>query len=245
MWQAFLIALQFLTRLPVPAKLQSSPELLGKSVLTYPLVGLVIGGILLILQLLLQSVSATTSLVPAALILLVWVGLTGALHLDGLADSADAWLGGHGDTKRTLEIMKDPYCGPAGVTLVVLVLLIKFAALASILSHSWQAVLWVPVLGRAVVVALFVSTPYARSDGLGAVHAEHLPRTQANVVLLVVAMITLVLLGKAGVVVLLAVLGAGFLLRQLMQKRLGGTTGDTAGALIEITETSALVMLAL
>ncbi len=50
----------------------------------------------------------------AVLVLAVWVGLTGALHLDGLADSADAWLGGYGDRARTLAIMKDPYCGPAG-----------------------------------------------------------------------------------------------------------------------------------
>jgi adenosylcobinamide-GDP ribazoletransferase len=68
----------------------------------------------------------------AALLLTVWVLLSGGLHLDGLADSADAWLGGFGDRERTLTIMKDPRSGPIAVVVLVLVLLLKFCALAGV-----------------------------------------------------------------------------------------------------------------
>ena len=112
MLKPFFIALQFLTRLPIPIYFESGSagngNQLGRSVLFYPLVGLVIGGLLATLQYLLSTFTfgSTYTVVHAAIILTVWVGLTGALHLDGLADSADAWLGGLGDRDRTLAIMK-------------------------------------------------------------------------------------------------------------------------------------------
>src|SRR5690606_7619903 len=73
----------------------------------------------------------------AVLLVMLWAGITGALHLDGLADSADAWLGGQGNRERTLTIMKDPACGPAGVVVLVLVLLGKVAAVATLLAQSF------------------------------------------------------------------------------------------------------------
>ncbi len=92
--QAFLIALQFLTRLPVPAGGEYSPERVGRSLAWYPLVGLLIGLLLWLADWLLPG---QAPLLTAAVLLTLWVGLTGALHLDGLADSADAWVGGLGN----------------------------------------------------------------------------------------------------------------------------------------------------
>jgi len=115
-WQALLIAVQFLTRLPVPFRIDHQPRHIGHSLLYYPLVGLLIGGILLAGAELLQRTSLDTGL-SAALLLTLWVLLTGGLHLDGLADSADAWVGGLGDKQHTLEIMKDPSCGPIRLSL--------------------------------------------------------------------------------------------------------------------------------
>ena len=134
MIKAFFIALGLLTRIPVPKmfhiKEQDSEKLYGWSVLFYPLVGLLIGVLLVLVSWSLSVLSLPSNgLIEAGIILLIWVLITGALHLDGLADSADAWLGGYGDQQRTLEIMKDPYSGPAGVVALVLVLLFKFSAL--------------------------------------------------------------------------------------------------------------------
>jgi adenosylcobinamide-GDP ribazoletransferase len=98
----------------------------------YPAVGLVIG---LILWLVGAVLVATTSLFLAAtLVLVVWVAITGALHLDGVADCADAWVGGLGDRQKVLRILKDPRCGSMAVVSLILLLLTKLAALQLLLA---------------------------------------------------------------------------------------------------------------
>lgn len=239
--KALLLAIQFLTRLPTPALADLAPRDWGRSALAYPLVGLLIGALLAALQFV---ISPSDPLLQAALLLMTWVLLTGGLHLDGLADSADAWVGGHGDRQRTLDIMKDPRSGPAAVSAVVLVLLLKFAALTVLLkANAWPALLAAPLLGRASLLGLLLSTPYVRAGGMGAAIAGHLPRKAALILLLATA------LGIGFVVdgwkALLAVLVIGFLLRRMFLARLGGTTGDTLGASVELTEAAALLALAL
>ena len=170
----FIIALQFLTALPMRIADPPDAKATGNSLLYYPLVGLLIGILLAGLAWLLSDAPA---LVAAALLLTVWVAVTGLLHLDGLADSADAWLGGLGDRERTLAIMKDPCCGPAGVVTLVQALLLKFAALAYLVPNGhWEILIVIPVLGRTAVVWLFLTTPYVRPHGLGGLLANHLPR---------------------------------------------------------------------
>ncbi|MCW9012974.1 MAG: adenosylcobinamide-GDP ribazoletransferase [Gammaproteobacteria bacterium] len=240
----FLIALQFLTRLPVPVTANLQAEELGKSVLYYPLVGLVIGFVLLILTTVLNNQPA---MLVAALLLTVWVLITGGLHLDGLADSADAWAGGHGDSERTLEIMKDPRSGPLAIVVLVLLLLVKFSALFVLLEQQLASLLLIsPVLARAAVPLLFLNTDYVRQNGLGAEMARHLPENRVYVVAIVAFCILplLVDLQSAAVVVLMFV-AVFYLLRRLMIKTIAGMTGDTIGALIEIMEAAVLVALVL
>lgn len=128
-----LIALQFLTSLPIRLPAMPEPEQQGRSLLYYPLVGLLLGALLCLAAFVLDGAPA---LLQAALLLTLWVALTGALHLDGLADSADAWLGGFGDRERTLQIMKDPRSGPVAVVVLVLLLLLKFSALLALLRRN-------------------------------------------------------------------------------------------------------------
>ncbi|MDX1367536.1 adenosylcobinamide-GDP ribazoletransferase [Pseudomonas sp.] len=239
---ALLIALQFLTRVPVRLGGMPAPEQIGRSLLWYPLLGLLIGGLLLGLHLLL---GATPMLLQAALLLAAWVAVTGGLHLDGLADSADAWAGGFGDRERTLAIMQDPRSGPIAVVLLVLVLLLKFAALVTLLdAGAGLLLLLAPWLARGLLPLLFLSTPYVRAGGLGQALAEHLPRRQLPWVLAAHG-VAILLFGWAGLLALL-VTGLMFVcLRWLMLQRLGGTTGDTAGALLELAESAVLVTLAL
>lgn len=240
--RAFWLAVQFLTRLPTP-RLEIDAATRGTSVVFYPLVGLLIGGLLLLVH---WPLATADVALQAALLLLAWVLVTGGLHLDGLADSADAWLGSPGDRERALAIMKDPYTGPAGVVAVVLVLLVKFAALSALLSVSaWEALIAAPLAGRAALVALLLTTPYVRPNGIGAEHAAHLPRALAAGVLVVTAVAVGAGLRWDGLWLLGAVAAMIYGLRFLMLRRLGGTTGDTLGASCEIVEATALVTLAL
>lgn len=238
-----LIALQFLTNLPIRLPGMPLPEEQGRSLLWYPLVGLLIGLVLVCGNWLLDG---SANLLVAAVLLTLWVGMTGALHLDGLADTADAWLGGFGDRERTLTIMKDPRSGPIAVVVLVLLLLLKFAALWVLLgADSGLALLLAPLLGRAALLALFLNTPYVRPGGLGQALAEHLPHDAGQKVLLATALGILLLGGWSGLLALLIAAAVFYLVRRSLMSRLGGTTGDTAGALLELVECAVLVGLAL
>jgi len=240
--QPFLIALQFLTCLPVRLRSMPEPQQVGRSLLYYPLVGLLLGGVLCLLG---MALGNAASPLAAALLLAAWVWLTGALHLDGLADSADAWLGGFGDRERTLAIMKDPCSGPVAVAVLVLVLLLKFVGLWTLLEQdNLLAMLAVPLVGRSAMLGLFLTTPYVRPGGLGQALAEHLPRSGAGMMLGLVVLAG-VLAGITGWIALGVAVVVGVLVRRSLVHRLGGTTGDTAGALLELVECAVLVGLAL
>jgi len=218
------------------------PQAVGRSLLYYPLVGLLLGAMLWLVGAVFENASAP---LLAALLLTGWVALTGGLHLDGLADSADAWLGGFGDRERTLTIMKDPRSGPIAVVVLALLLLLKFVALWTLLAADQRlALLLAPLLGRSALLGLFLTTPYVRPGGLGQVLAEQMPRDTSRIVLGGVVLVCLAL-GSSGWLALAATVGVGWLSRRAMCRRIGGTTGDTAGALLELVECAVLVVLAL
>ena len=236
-----LIALQFLGSLPIRLPAMPTPQQQGRSLLCYPLVGMLFGTLLWLAALLLAG---APPLLQAALLLTLWVALSGALHLDGLADSADAWLGGFGDRQRTLAIMKDPRSGPLAVVVLVLVLLLKFSALHALLeAGEYAALLLAPLLGRSALPALFLCTAYVRPNGIGQALAANLPRVAAQWLLVGVAMACL-LFGSSGLIALLVAAATFASVRRAMLRRLGGTTGDTAGALLELVECAVLVGLA-
>lgn len=237
-WQPLLIAVQFLTIIPVRISTAPAAQTMGQSLLYYPLVGLLLGAILVAISTFGNALSAS---LLAALILACWILLTGALHLDGLADSADAWLGGIGNPDKTLAIMKDPYCGPIAVVTLIIVLLIKFNAIEQlIVTHNTHILFLAPLIARSAVIALFLTTPYVRKQGLGSALAEHLPRRSSWILLSSIVALLLVLPDTHMLGILVAVSLTVWLLRALMLRRLAGTTGDTAGALIEISETVVL-----
>jgi len=251
MMRSFFIALQFLTRIPVRLKDNPTEKQITLSQLYYPLVGLLIGALLILLAWVLQWVlQDVPTMLSTAIILTGWVLISGGLHLDGLADSADAWAGGLGDRDKTLAIMKDPACGPAGVVSIVLLLLLKFAALHALLeaaaSTSFPSlpllvILIAPMLARTIPSLLFLTTPYVRQNGLGSALVTTLPRRGLIFVITVVVASVLLLAGSLGLWLVLTVVFVFALARRLMIHRIGGVTGDTAGAVIEITEMSVLV----
>lgn len=236
---AFFLALSLLTRIPVPPLPSLSDQDFGRSSLVYPLVGLLIG---VILGLPVWLLPQADPLVLAAIVTALWAAITGGLHLDGVADGADAWLGGLGDLEKTHRILKDPLVGAAGAIALVIVLLLKFAALTVLIKHQLIGlIIFAPVLGRNFILLLFLTTEYVRASGLASTTVKTLPEKPAfGLVLVVIGLASL----WAWQGLALALLSF-WLLRRLMLQRLGGCTGDTAGACVEFGEAAWLIGIAL
>ena len=234
----FWIALQFLTTFPVRLSTMPTPQQNAQALLFYPVVGLLIGAILYGITLLLYALPLV---LLSSVILVLWIWLTGGLHLDGLADTADAWVGGFGDKARTLAIMKDPSCGPIGVLSLVIVCLLKWSVLYVLLQEKlYTALMLFPLLGRLVPLFFFLSTDYVREKGLGSQLGQHLARPIAIALLLLTPLVALYW-AWIGVVVLASFYLALWYLRCKFIQRIGGVTGDTIGASIEISELATLL----
>ncbi|MBI0423546.1 adenosylcobinamide-GDP ribazoletransferase [Acinetobacter oleivorans] len=230
----FWIALQFLTVLPIELKTMPTAQQNGRAILFYPLVGLIIGGILFLISCLLVKLPV---LLLTAIIMTLWIWLTGGLHLDGLADTADAWVGGFGDKLRTLQIMKDPSCGPIGVLSLVIICLLKFVLIYVLIEqHQTLFLVFVPVLGRVVPSILFLTTPYVREKGLGRSLTDHFPKKASWIITAVVLLLALYWEWQ-GLIAIICFLISLVYLRHLFIKRIGGITGDTVGAAMELSET--------
>ncbi len=216
---------------------------MARSLLFYPLVGLLLGIVLWALSLLLMQLPP---LLTAAALLIAWVLMTGGLHLDGLADSADAWAGGYGDRQKTLDIMKDPTAGPLAVVVLVLLLIVKFASLAVLLeADAMQWFVCVPVLGRMAVLVLFLTTPYVREQGLASRVEAHFNQRAAQLVLIISLLAILLWLPFTwGLFVMVCAVLLLTGLRQMMMQRLQGMTGDTLGASVELLEAVCVFVLA-
>lgn len=238
--RALITAFVFLTRFPMPKLEEISPQDSGRALAMFPWVGLVIGGMIALVALLLSSLFPPS--IVAALTLIIWVLCSGGLHIDGLADSADGWLSG-ASGERLLSIMKDPHCGSAGVMMVALLLIAKFSALSYLVEqHFFWPLIIAPLIGRAAPLGLFLTTPTVNPSGLAQYFIEHASLKALKISILASLVVcAIVLNGQLGLfcIAVSAVVIAA--LRQLMLSRLGGHTGDTLGATIEVTELCVLI----
>ena len=233
MLNACRLSLQFFTTLPSGIGPYDEADFC-RAVYFYPLVGGIIGSIITLLAWLLpNSMVALNSL----WVLIAWIVLTGGLHWDGLADTADAWFGGNGDKEKTLRIMKDPCAGPIAVLTLFCLCSLKVVALYHILQHhAWHWILLSPIIARTWVLVLLVSTPYAKTSGLGSAFYASLQWQWVLFIVITLIGASVLLLNLAILITWGVTFVIFFLLRQRMLARLQGVTGDTAGALIEIEE---------
>ena len=236
-------AIQFLTRLPLGKVSEYQSSQAGRAVSWYGPTGLIIGVCLVL-------TAWTTSLllpplVVAALLLGIWVVITGALHVDGLGDCGDAWMGGH-NTERMLEIMKDTSCGIGAIVAVVPVLLIKFSALTVLIGKGdWLLLLFAPVLARISLSLVIYYFPYQRVEGLGSRLQESIEPGKMVISIALLSFLLCVvslpgfIYGSIGCAIAFA------MIYRLFIKPIGGTTGDIYGALVEVTEALVLISLVL
>lgn len=236
MW-GFLTALKFLTRIPTGGLLPSKHDL-GRSMWAFPLVGLLLGGVLAGVdwgarRLFGQAVSS-------ALVVVGLAALTGGLHLDGLADTFDGLFSGR-SRERILEIMREGGIGPFGITAICCLLLLKFVFLWQIDSLRWQTIILMPILGRWAMVYLIAGFPYARPQGgMGKSLAESAGVWQLLVASLLAIGASVILLSWPGLLIFALIwLGTGLYGRRIA-KVLGGLTGDCYGAACELTELAVL-----
>jgi len=240
--KSFFIAQTFLTRIPTPKLSKMSEEEISSSVLYYPVIGLCLGLFLVVVAALLSSfVGESAYSVVAAIIVTLWVLITGMLHLDGLADTADGWLGGQGSAEHTLKIMQNPTSGPAGIASIFLILLLKYTAVVTILQSemSYWSLLLAPIVARGVAIALLTYSPIAQSHGL----AFELKKTVfPEIVALILVLIALFVYFTTNFYVILTISILVYAIQHWAIVRLQGLTGDILGLSIEVTEAVFLVL---
>ncbi|MDZ7829590.1 MAG: adenosylcobinamide-GDP ribazoletransferase [Halofilum sp. (in: g-proteobacteria)] len=234
-------AVVFLTRIPVPWHIPDLDARLPRATPWFPVVGLLVGlvgaAVWWLADAYLGRVIAAIAAVAATAL------VTGAFHEDGLADTFDG-LGGSPDRERALAIMKDSRVGTYGALVLLLVLLGRIVALAELHVLAPAALMGAHVLARWSSLPLIRALPYARTDGgTGKPFAGGVTETGLLVATTFTALVTLALWGLEAVVVWIAVVLVSLLLAGWFRRRLGGITGDTLGAVNQLTELVALLAL--
>ena len=242
----FWAALQFLTIFPTPLHHEADTKAFGQSLTYFPLVGLILGAILFGLYYGLSFI--LPALVINALIITTLVILTGAHHLDGLVDTCDGVIAGKSKEER-LAIMSDAKVGAFGIVGAILLLLLKYVSLSS--APILPALLLMPTLSRWTMVSVIFTFPYAKPSGMGLAFkqgANWQRLTIATVIALIIAVGSLKLWGLAlwwGLALMAALWLIIFGIASYFRSRLGGLTGDNYGAINEIAEVLALLLIIL
>lgn len=237
----YFVAFQFLTIIPLPFRVRCEENDLGKSMAIFPVVGLSIGALLVLADFVFSAFfpGGVTDL----LLVVVMTVLTGALHLDGLADVCDG-LAARGDRERFLDVMKDPCTGAVGAVGVALALLLKYQALIAIPDfHKREALLLFPMISRYAQVVCTVGARRARMNGLGALFVGGAGRFELLIATGLTIGIVLAISGMSGLWLLFSAALLTLGLKAYFQRRLGGITGDIIGCVSELNEIVALLLM--
>jgi len=233
--KSFLAALRFLTIVPVPVGAGDEEAHLGRSVPYFPVVGLLIGLAVAMLDSVLTHVFPP--FLSSMLVVIALIAVSGGLHLDGLADTADGFFSSR-PREKMLEIMRDSRTGPMGVAAIVCLIGLKTAAIASIAPDlRWGAILLMPVAGRCAPAVLLALLPYARPEGgLATVFQESRSALNALWAVGMLACVGWVVAGQMGLFATVVSLAGMLAFAAYSHARIGGLTGDTLGAACEIVE---------
>lgn len=232
----FRLAVSFLTIIPAYGNRTAEEKDMASTLYYYPVVGFIIGAVLAGLAWLGHLLRLGWG--ADAIIVVAWIIISGGLHLDGLMDSADGLFSGR-DRERRLEIMKDSRVGAMGGIALVADILLKFALLASIpYPAKLGALLIAPAMGRCVMVYAVLLFPYARSGpGLGKCFGLDVGKQKLLGATLVLVTGTLLTARLPGLGFLMITAVPVSLVALWIGRSLGGHTGDTYGAMCEVTET--------
>jgi adenosylcobinamide-GDP ribazoletransferase len=240
----FLGAIAFYTCIPIPQHWLLTFSGIARWA---PLVGVIIGGLIGLLDLALSSLTMPL-LTRSAIVVGVWVALTGGLHLDGAMDTADGLA--VPDPERRLQVMADSRTGAFGAMTAVIILLLKVAALADVASQRWLVLMLVAGWGRWGQVVAIVRYPYLKLEGKGALHKAALRSLwdafPSLLLLLVCSAVQGLLSPTPWFTVSLTIVGGVAIAVSTgawFNHQLGGHTGDTYGAVVEWTEALLLCLM--
>ncbi len=225
-------ALGLLTVLPVR---YDALRISARALAWYPLVGLLIGGLLVTASALAQFV--LPQLVVAVLVVALWAIITGGLHLDGFADTCDA-LFASATRERRLEILRDVHLGTFGAAGLILLMMLKVATVANAMTAA--SIFLTPILGRWAIV-FAAAFPLARREGMAAMFIAGL--TRREILIATISVIPLCgILGWHGVFAFAGAAVVAALIARFAENRLGGLTGDIYGMICESVEVSVLIL---
>src|SRR5436190_9441520 len=234
MIRRFFIALQFLTRLPVPRALNSSETDIGKAAAFFPLIGVIVGGGAALVFVVLQRLLPLPASVFCAIVFAVFI--TNGFHEDGLADSFDGFGGGW--TKdRVLEIMRDSRIGTYGTLALIFVILGKFTLLLSLpAGQIWRWLVVAHTAARWTILPLCAWLPYARAEGQGKLVAKQVGIPEIITGTFTLLLVFILLPWQAALAAFLMTNLVTLLSGLYFRARLQGMTGDCLGAANQLTE---------
>src|SRR5213593_1811234 len=232
------VAVRYLTIVPLPGPARTSPNALGRAAPWFPVIGLGIGVILVVTERVAELLFPL--LLAGLLTVTAWKLLTGGLHLDGLADCLDG-LGGR-DAAHRLAIMRDSRIGAFGAIGLILFLLLEIGAVVELPPGvRARTLLVVPVIARATPSLLALLFPAAKSEGFGAAFSASVGRRAAPIALAIALLVAATALRSLGVVVLAVALLSAVAVARFVATRVAGITGDVLGAAIEVAELAGLI----
>lgn len=240
--ESIVVAFQFLTRLYLPINVEWNTANLRRSLMWFGLVGAFIGAILAGAMTLFNRFDLIPA-VSAIIILIIWIFITGGMHIDGISDMADGFFSMR-DKEKTLEIMKDSHVGAFGVITIVFLLLIKFEMLKEFIiieKNVWLLIL-PPTIARiaAGLVLSFYET--TKKSGLGYTFHSSNPRIFWAIGFIVTLIISSILNIKSLIFIGIAILASN-LMALWAKKKIGGLNGDIYGAIVETVEVIGMVFI--
>lgn len=235
------LMLQFFTRIPIRLKLGANAEDYGKGLIFAPFVGLIIGAILALASYGLLYIFPRPMV--AAIVVVLYIIITGGLHLDGLGDTFDGIFSNR-SKERILEIMRDSRVGTNAVLAVASVLLLNYVALSQINStYFLRIILLMPMAGRVGSLVSAAASKYARSgEGLGKSFIDFCGKKELLWGLLIYVVISLLTLDYKMWIVLAIPPISAFLLVKGLSRKIGGATGDVLGAVCELNQCIFLIL---
>jgi len=240
------LAIRFLTIFPIASfpfsnnsnqdEEEGLVENFANSMAFFPLVGMLIGLLLVVLRRIFYYLPISP-LIGDTLVLIVWIWLSGGLHLDGFADSIDGFSGGH-DKEEILNIMKDSATGAKGVVALVSLLLLKFVFLVEMPLFLKDTVLFfTPTIGRwSMVIAAFLSKPARTKNSMGKLFMDYVGWREVIFASLTMAVVGILLFKLYFLPLVIIGTGIVLLILKYCQKKIGGISGDILGAINEIVE---------
>ena len=230
MIKQLIILIQFMTRIPVFVNVEYDEEKLGKSIKYFPLVGAIIGIFLYGINILVGKITVNRQ-IAAIIIIIAEIFITGLIHIDGLADTADG-LFSYAEKEKILEIMKDSRVGTNGAVALILYFMTKVILLSEIRP---EYIILYPVISRLSTSINAGLGEYARKNGMSNGIIGKNGKKEAGISIIITMILSFIILKVKGLIILIFAILFILLLMKGVKRKIGGITGDTMGASLELT----------